>query len=112
MSDAATANEAVLNKEYLGPDSLRDELHAGLRDEQVDLNTIKEYFTPSAWRALQTRMAALRQCSWLCGVCAKSVEDVRSVGCDRCLLWFHYHCQGLAGNPTQSLYFCSSCKRA
>ena len=61
-----------------------------------------------------------------CGSCGKECIDVESVkdphfedfsvGCDKCMKWYHYTCQGLNGSEPQiqegsSLpYFCNVCK--
>ena len=79
--------------------------------EAVDVSAIYHFLTLPARRALRCKMSRLQKQPWVCAVCEQSLDDVRCVACDRCLQWFHYHCQSLSTTPTSSTYFCTMCIR-
>ena len=112
ISDADTAAVAFNNAERIGPESLRDPLSHGLRDEAVDVSAIYHFLTLPARRALQCKLSRLRKQPWVCAICAQSLDEVRCIACDLCLQWFHYHCQSLLTTPSHSTYYCTMCIRA
>ena len=56
-------------------------------------------------------------CLFPCGVCKQNCPDIplvdkdKSVGCDACSKWFHFHCVNLSRAPCKkSNWFCFDCK--
>jgi zinc finger SWIM domain-containing protein 3 len=46
----------------------------------------------------------------ICGTCNVPIEGVRSIGCDSCLLWFHFSCARLKRAPTKKMWSCPTCR--
>jgi len=72
---------------------------------------LHKFFTPSGRRRFTDRLKYLKNMDWLCGSCVKSLKDVRSIGCDMCLSFYHYSCQFIYDTPLSELWFCKGCIR-
>ena len=102
--------DAFNRKNLVGPEGLLDSFHDRVRDENVILEDIRQYFTVAGYRLLYQRVKALRQKSgYCCQSCRKSIDEVRSVGCSGCLAWFHYHCQSIRVDPCREDWFRKEC---
>ena len=66
--------------------------------KEVELVIVKDYFTDDAWEVLHQTVSIRRQQEWTCNVCTEELET-RSVSCDRCLLWYHFHCASISAKP-------------
>ena len=76
--------------------------------KEVELDLVKHYFTGDAWKLLQQTINIRRQQEWTCNVCTDELET-RSVSCDRCMLWYHFHCACICAKPRTKYWFCQPC---
>ena len=80
-------------------------------DENVNIERIKKYFTKGAWDSLKMLMREKREeATWCCHICKMDISSFESVGCDRCLQWFHLKCVSLKSAPKQLYWFCKTCR--
>ena len=79
--------------------------------KEIDVSLVKQYFSEDAWllakQATDLRMAN----EWTCDVCSEELET-RAIACDRCLLWFHYHCASISAKPRTKFWYCLQCRSA
>ena len=79
--------------------------------KEVDVSSVQQYFHDDAWQ-LAKQATELRQANeWTCYVCSEELET-RSIACDRCLLWFHYHCASISAKPKTKFWYCIQCRSA
>ena len=83
-------------------------------DDDVCLETLRQYCDAEGWSALQALVDDVRaDAVWYCAACSVSIEDGDgSVACDSCLQWHHFRCVGLKTAPKARCWFCAKCKRA
>ncbi|CAN8002340.1 unnamed protein product [Ixodes hexagonus] len=84
-------------------------VHGGIRDDNIDINLVRRFFTDDAWQAVQMVIGMKRQESWKCNECETHLDDHDSVMCDWCLTWNHLPCVGLRKQPKTKLWKCRVC---
>jgi hypothetical protein len=96
----------------LAINSLKDinELPSACAESSIDFNLIKNHFEEEAFVELTKRIQMKKIQPWSCGQCFNEIEEVRSIGCDSCLNWFHYSCGGVKSDPKTKYWFCKKCK--
>lgn len=71
---------------------------------------LSKLFSQDAWLCLEESIKSKQNGeSWECSECDIDLET-RSVGCDSCLNWYHFHCAGIKQQPRSNKWFCKSCK--
>ena len=85
--------------------------NVSLACKDVDLDLIKQFFSDDAWKVLMQTVDIRRRQEWTCNVCQEELET-RSCGCDRCLLWYHFHCASLSSKPRTKFWYCQPCYAA
>ncbi|KAH8040566.1 hypothetical protein HPB51_011394 [Rhipicephalus microplus] len=111
LTGAHNAAEAIRGK-LLEEDAVkqRSELvHNSIRDENVDINVVRRFFSDDAWEAVKMVVDIKNQESWNCNECNSNLEDNDSVMCDYCLTWSHLPCVGLQKKPKTKLWKCRVC---
>lgn len=86
-----------------------ERVHSGIRDENVDVNLVRRFFSDDAWEAVKMVIDAKNQESWSCNECNSNLEDHDSVMCDYCLTWSHLPCVGMQKKPKTKLWKCRVC---
>lgn len=112
--DLAVA-EAMSGKRLLNTDDLNTlyNTHDSIQDrESVDIYRVQRYFDKEAWHEVLSILQRKQEIGWSCGVCAHIIDDASedSIGCDRCLSWFHFRCTDLKNKPKKRQWFCKPCK--
>ena len=87
-----------------------DKLRNGMKDELVDINLIRRFFTDDGWLAVLNAYEQLKKKSWLCSLCAIDLLKESSVQCDSCLDWYHFSCIQITKIPACKFWFCDICK--
>lgn len=108
---AKTAAEAIKGK-LIDEDCVEarpEEVHDGIRDEMVDINIVRRFFTDDAWEAVVMVTNIKKEEDWKCAQCKTELDDYESILCDWCLLWHHLPCVGLAKKPKSKLWKCGPC---
>ena len=77
-------------------------------DENISMHRIKHYFSPEGWKTLLVTWEKVVSLGWRCGICKKDL-DGDQIGCDGCLLWYHYRCVGYKKTPKCLTWFCRAC---
>ncbi len=86
-----------------------EKVHPCIKDENVNLCTIREYFTKDAWKVVTDVVAAVKiNPTWVCKVCKDEVEE-DCISCDSCLNWYHFDCTTLQKAPKAKFWFCRVC---
>ncbi|KAH8009019.1 hypothetical protein HPB51_008949 [Rhipicephalus microplus] len=86
-----------------------EDIHDGIRDEMVDINLVRRFFTDDAWKAVQMVLSVKKDEEWKCTKCKTKLDDHDAVLCDWCLLWYHLPCVGVKQKPKTKLWKCGSC---
>ena len=79
-------------------------------DNEIDLNLIRDFFTEDGWIAVTVVFNLRKDLPWCCKKCNGDLTEIRSVGCDSCLGWFHYHCANIKTEPRVKYWYCLNCK--
>lgn len=90
-----------------------ERLPDAMRDENVVIHIVRQYFTNDAWMILED---AVRQKATFPYVCKLSFhnlhetdEESLTMACYHCLCWFHLKCTGLKKAPKTKFWFCRKC---
>lgn len=80
------------------------------RDPQVitSLHLLKDLVCLEALQDLMSKSFSTR---WSCAKCSETLQEVRSLACDSCLLWFHFSCAGVKRVPHKKEWFCRDCRK-
>ena|SRR6218665_3911295 len=79
-------------------------------DDVVDVKTVRKFFTPDAWRAVENVLKAKAKCKiFTCGICFNKLGK-QSVCCDSCLKWFDFKCVALKAAPKVVHWYCRGCR--
>ena len=95
-------SEDLLREPTLVPENLRDEVDIS------DITLPPKIQKRDAWKLMQQTINIRRQQEWTCNVCTDELET-RSVSCDRCMLWYHFHCASICAKPRTKYWFCQPC---
>ena len=60
---------------------------------------------------LRAAIDAMGDDDWVCSLCSIGFSSGRSVGCDSCLLWYHFACVNIKRAPAKKEWFCRACTR-
>ena len=66
--------------------------------KEIEIDLIKKFFSEDAWKVVIQAVDIRKNQEWTCNVCQEELET-RSCGCDRCLLWYHFHCASISSKP-------------
>ena len=110
-----SARTALENHSKLTKKDVYASVPPSITEDCVSVHSVKECFTPAAWREVLQKVDAVRQKPiWHCGRCGDEIEDEceNCVFCDRCLIWLHYRCTKPKPKkaPASEYWFCSNCK--
>ena len=111
--DATVADRAIKLHNLIEEEDVecKPELVAdAVADENVDIHLVRKYFTSDAWMLVAEAVKhKLKKMVWTCHACFHDLRTEQSIGCDSCLLWFHFKCVGLTTLPKSRNWFCRSC---
>ena len=69
-------------------------------DEHVVLQSMKQYFSFDAWKAVQYVTDVVRKKgAWCYATCTMDLKTAKSLSCDSCLDWHHLKCLGMKTPP-------------
>ena len=77
-------------------------------DENISMHRIKHYFSSEGWKTVVSTWEKVVSLGWRCGIRKKEL-DRDQIGCDGCLLWYHYRCVGYKKTPKCLTWFCRAC---
>ncbi|CAN7938737.1 unnamed protein product [Ixodes hexagonus] len=87
-------------------------LPEAILDNQVDVDSVKKFFTADGWCAVSHVLEAKRKTiKWKCNACKDPLADAPSVVCEACLCWYHQCCQNIKPSAlaTAQAWFCKKC---
>lgn len=79
-----------------------EEVHDGIRDEMVDMNIVRRFFTADACEAVLMVTNIEKEEEWKCAQCKTELDDYESILCDWCYCGAIFHVLGWPRNPSQS----------
>lgn len=79
-----------------------------LRDERVNLETVKKYFDSDAFKIVKMLKREIIKKGWHCCDCFSKLQE-SSIQCDKCLNWYNWSCQNLTTAPPSDYWFCPQC---
>lgn len=80
-----------------------------MRDERVDIESIRNFFRPDAFLIIEQLKIAINSMGWKCCDCLADLED-NSIKCDLCLNWYNWTCQNILICPPSKYWFCPNCR--
>ena len=88
-----------------------EDIPSCVKDEAIDINIIKLFFTKAGFETLQKIHAEAKQREWTCFSCGEPLASAPSVGCESSLNWFHFPCMKLKSTPKCKYWYCKYCKK-
>lgn len=80
-----------------------------MRDERVDIESIRKFFQPDAFLIIEQLKIAINSMGWKCCDCLADLED-NSIQCDLCLNWYNWTYQNILICPPSKYWFCPNCR--
>lgn len=77
----------------------------------IDPGLVRSFFTDDGFVKFSGLLDSLQDAEFQCSTCDEALTDVRSVSCDACLQWFHFHCVGISRPPRTKVFFCPPCRK-
>ena len=77
--------------------------------KDVDIDLVRQFFTDDAWKVLTQSVEIRKEQEWTCYTCKEALET-RTIGCDSCLLWYHFHCASISTKPRTKYWYCQGCR--
>ena len=112
--DENTISNAFNTQTLIGEELVEvvpENIPSAILDKHVDINTIQKFFTIDGWIALEAVYNARKNQPWGCHKCEEDLHNgLPSIGCDSCLNWFHWDCEGIKTRPKTKFWFCKKCK--
>ncbi|XP_057336089.1 MATH and LRR domain-containing protein PFE0570w-like [Microplitis mediator] len=110
--------------------SINELSFAIIDDKNINLSSIKQYFTNEGWEKVNHLCDQKKKIEWQCKYCkidlnktvdndddndgGDDIDEIKkfkiSIGCDYCLEWYHLKCAGLVKKPKYRLWMCAGCK--
>jgi len=105
-------NRAIRDGEVLQVSDVQDGIAMHACDDRPVVDEVKQYFSDEAWEAVSEMMASINTLTWCCCLCDEADvaspsgkrKRMKSIQCDHCLVWLHYHCAALTRKP-RGYYF-------
>ena len=88
-----------------------ENIPSAILDNDVDIKIIQKIFSGDGWAALEAVYTACKSLPWTCHRCTSTLQENQpSIGCDSCLNWYHWNCEGVKTRPKTKFWFCKNCK--
>ena len=79
-------------------------------DENIDINSIRRYFTSDAWVRVQDLYETKKErITFRCTSCELDLHSKPSIVCYSCLEWHHLRCVGRRTKPKTRFWYCRQC---
>ena len=114
FTDEEAISNAFTSKTLIEEESVEvppENVPSAVLDSHVDIRIIQKFFSVDEWTALESVYNARKNLPWTCQKCMNCLQDdLPSIGCDSCLNWFHWECQGIKTRLKTKFWFCKDCK--
>ncbi|CAN8018517.1 unnamed protein product, partial [Ixodes persulcatus] len=110
--DAGCAVDKGIRLDENKVEMIPSRLPEAILDNQVDVDSVKRFFTADGWCAVSHVLEAKRKAmKWKCNACKDPLADAPSVVCEACLCWYHQCCQNMKPSAleTAQAWFCKKC---